>query len=261
MGDVTRSTVRTEEPAPGVLKLTLSRPDRLNAMNEEMLDDLLSVTDEIRAGYPEKHRAVVVCGEGRAFSSGGDLRFFQGILDEPPNVIETIIARFHWFARLWHELPLPTVAAISGAAAGGGAAFAMLCDIRYAAPDAKIAFTFVKVGLIPDMGSHFTLSPLVGRDRAFELLCTGDAVAAEEALQAGMITRIVSRERLESDAIALAARFAEAPPGVIRTIKELTRESHSLSLAQTLAREVTEQAKLFKSPDFQAHIRSFLGKR
>jgi 2-(1,2-epoxy-1,2-dihydrophenyl)acetyl-CoA isomerase len=261
MSDKAYKTIRTEEPAPGVLKVILSRPERLNAMDNDMLDDLLSVSDEIRAGYPERYRAVVVCGDGRAFSSGGDLQFFQSILDEPPNVVETIIARFHWFARLWYELPLPTIAVLSGAAAGGGAALALLCDIRYAAPDAKMSFSFVKVGLVPDMGSHFLLPALIGRDKALELLCTGDPVRADEALKMGMITRVVSREQLEPEAVALAARFAAGSPRVLRTIKELTRESRSMSLAQVLAREVTEQARLFKTTEFLANIRDFLGRR
>jgi 2-(1,2-epoxy-1,2-dihydrophenyl)acetyl-CoA isomerase len=261
MNDKIYKTIRVEEAAPGVLKVILSRPERLNAMDYGMLDDLLSVSDGIRAGYPERYRAVVLCGDGRAFSSGGDIQFFQGILDEPPNVVETIIARFHWFARLWYELPLPTIAALSGAAAGGGAALALLCDIRYAAPDARVGFSFVKVGLIPDMGSHFTLPALIGRDKALELLYTGDSVPADEAMRIGLISRVVPRERLEPEAVALAARLAAGPPDVLRTIKELTRESRSMSLAQVLAREVTEQARLFKTPGFRSHIRDFLGRR
>jgi len=256
-----RKTIRVEEPAPGVLKVILSRPERLNAMDYDMLDDLMSLSDEIRAGYPDRYRAVVVCGDGRAFSSGGDLQFFHGILDEPPNVVETIIARFHLFARLWYELPLPTIAAISGAAAGGGAALSLLCDIRYASPDARLSFAFVKVGLIPDMGSHLTLPALVGRDRALELLYTGDPVPADEAMRMGLITRVFSKERLEPEAEAMAARLAAGPAHVLRTIKGLTHESRGMSLADVLAREVTEQAKLFKTPTFQAHVRNFIEKR
>ncbi len=256
----TFETIKTAEPVPGVLKIALSRPERLNAMDTAMLDDLLSVSDEILAGYPDRYRAAVLCGEGRAFCSGGDVACFDVLRTEPAHVVESAIARFHGFARIWHELPLATVAAIHGACAGGGAGLALLCDVRLAAPDARIGFSFVKVGLVPDMGSHYTLPALVGPDRAFELLATGDFVDAEEAARLGLVTRVVPREKLEEEAVALAARFAAAPPEVVRTVKDLLRGARRPSLVDVTTREVSVQARRFKSAEFDAGLRRFLGK-
>jgi enoyl-CoA hydratase/carnithine racemase len=103
-------TIRVEEPAPGVLRVVLSRPENLNAIDLNMIEDMMSLSDTILDSYPEKYRSIVLCGDGRAFCSGGDLKYFLKILVEPPHVVESILARFHWFARVWSELPLPTIA-------------------------------------------------------------------------------------------------------------------------------------------------------
>jgi 2-(1,2-epoxy-1,2-dihydrophenyl)acetyl-CoA isomerase len=252
--------VKVEEPVAGVLKVVLARPKHLNAMNGDMIDDLLSLSDEIVSVYPDRYRAIVLTGEGRAFCSGGDIDYFRTILSEPRNAVESVIARFHLFARIWYQLPLPTIAVLSGAAAGGGAALALLCDIRYAAPDANIGFSFVNIGLVPDFGSHFLLPALVGRDKALELMYSGDFVSAEEAARIGLITRIFPRESAESEAVALAARLAGKSPDVLRSIKKLAGEARNLSFAEVLAREVETQAGRFKTPEFEAQVREFLAR-
>jgi enoyl-CoA hydratase/carnithine racemase len=226
-----------------------------------MIDDLLSLSDEIVSGYPDRYRSIVLSGEGRAFCSGGDIDFFRTLLGEPKNAVESVIARFHLFARRWYQLPLPTIAVLSGAAAGGGAALALLCDIRYAAPDAKIGFSFVNIGLVPDFGTHFLLPAVVGRDKALELMYSGDFVSAEEAARIGLITRIFPRERAESEAVAFAARLAGKSPDVLRSIKKLAEDARNLSLTEALAREVETQAGRFKTPEFEAHVRDFLARR
>jgi len=253
--------VKVEVPVSGVLKVVLARPKHLNAMNGDMIDDLLSLSDEIVSGYPDRYRAIVLSGEGRAFCSGGDIDFFRTLLGEPKSAIESVIARFHLFARIWYELPLPTIAVLSGAAAGGGAALALLCDIRYAAPDAKIGFSFINIGLVPDFGTHFLLPAIAGRDKALELMYTGDFVSAEDAARIGLITRIFPRKRAEAEAVALAARLAGKSPDVLRSIKKLSGEARNLSLTDVLAREVEIQAGRFKTPEFEAHVRDFLARR
>jgi enoyl-CoA hydratase/carnithine racemase len=253
-------TIRVEEPAPGVLRVVLSRPENLNAIDLNMIEDMMSLSDTILDSYPEKYRSIVLCGDGRAFCSGGDLKYFLKILVEPPHVVESILARFHWFARVWSELPLPTIAAISGVAAGGGASMALLCDLRIGAPDARIGFPNIKRGLVPDLGCHYLLPMLVGRGRALELLYSGQFIMADEAMRIGLLNRIVPRSELESAAVELAAGLAEQSPDVLKTIKKLTRDSQAAFLGQILDREVMMQTKRFKSPEFRERISGFLKK-
>jgi len=252
--------IRFERSDSGIAKVTIDRPEVHNAFRPETVSQLIDAFARIRDDATIG--CVLLTGAGdKAFCSGGDIDYFRTLLGEPRNKVESEIARFHLFARRWYGLPLPTIAAISGAAAGGGAAMALLCDLRYAAPDARIVFSFVNIGLIPDFGTHFLLPAFVGRDKALELMYSGDFLSAEDAMRIGLITRIFPRERVESEAVAYAARLAGKSPDVLRSIKKLSGEARNLSLTEVLAREVKIQAGRFKTPEFEAHVRDFLARR
>lgn len=251
-----------QESAEGVLVVSFSRSERLNAVHGEMLDEMLSVVDAIAAGYPDRYRAVVLRGEGAGFSAGGDLQSFRAVLGKPRNVIETYLARVHQFALAWYGLPMPTIAAMHGAAVGGGAAMGMLCDLRYAAVNTLLRFSFVQIGLIPDMGSHYVLPSLVGSGRALELLLSGEPVGAEEAYRLGLVTKVLqTREEVDAAAIAKAAWIAQAPHEVMQTVKKLVRQAHRSSMSETVALEVCNQADRFMSPVFAAKIEGFFNNK
>lgn len=253
--------LKIQEPAEGVLVVSFARPEQLNSVPDGMLDEMLEVVDEIQTGYPDRYRSVVLKGEGKGFSAGGDLQSFKAMLGKPRNVIETYITRFHQFALAWYNLPMPTIASIHGVAAGGGAAMGMLCDLRYAAADTSLRFSFVQIGLIPDMGSHYMLPSLVGSGRALELLFSGEPVGAEEAYRLGLVSRVLpTREEVDEAAVAKATWIAKAPYEVMQTIKRLVRQAPRSSFSEMVALEVSNQTERFLNPVFAERIEKFFEK-
>src|ERR1700737_2490466 len=185
-----------EQAVDGVAKITLNRPERLNALTFEVYPEL---TDTFAALRDEQDvRAVVITGAGRAFCSGGDVRDIIGELFE--RNIEGLLEFTRTTCELVHNiraLPKPVIASLNGATAGAGACIALASDIRLASEDAKIAFLFVKVGLSgADMGAAYLLPRVVGLSKATELLYTGDFISAHEAERIGLYNRVVPGEQL-----------------------------------------------------------------
>ncbi|WP_019119550.1 enoyl-CoA hydratase/isomerase family protein [Brevibacillus massiliensis] len=252
-------TLLAEQTDPGILRITLNRPERLNAIDEEMITELHHAVSEIEKGCPETYRAVILSGAGRGFCSGGDLAAFQAKTQEDKKALKTYISKFHWFAQRWYELPLPTIACLHGHAAGGGAALSLLCDIRLAAPDTSIRFSFSRMGLIPDLGSHYLLPQLLGRAKALELLYLGTPVAANEALDMGLVNQVLPAEQLEQRAMEMAQQLASGPFEVFRICKQLLQQGMNSSLAEVLELEIMHQTNRFKSEEFQIASRQFFG--
>ena len=254
--------INLKEPDEGVAVVSFARPERRNAVHKEMLEEMLMVVDAIAAGYPNRYRAVVLRGEGDGFSAGGDLQAFHDVLGKPRNVIETYIAHVHQFALAWYDLPMPTIAAMHGVTPGGGAAMGMLCDLRYAAVNTVLHFSFLEIGLIADMGSHYMLPSLIGSGKALELLFSGEPVEAEEAYRLGLLTRVLpTREETDAAAITKAAQIARAPHEAMQTTKKLIRQAHRSSMSETVALEVSNQTDRFLSPVFAARIEGFFKKK
>ena len=174
-----------------VAVITLNRPESLNALNTQVGQEFQAAVNEIRRSGA---RAVVLTGAGRAFCAGGDLREMQKIaerdgrveafFDEPLRMLNECIL-------LIRNTPLPFIAAVNGAASGGGCNLALACDIVIAGEGARFNQAFIKIGLVPDCGGTFILPRLVGWKRATELLMTGDVVDVRSALQMGMINAVV----------------------------------------------------------------------
>lgn len=249
------------EEAGAVARITLDRPDRLNALTFEMYRGLTDTFREL-AGR-EAVRAVGITGSGRAFCTGGDVRDIIGPL------LEKDEAGLLEFTRLtcdliaaMRALPKPIVASLNGPAAGAGAVIALAADLRVAADTARIAFLFVKVGLAgADMGAAWLLPRVVGLGRASELLMTGEFVEPAEALRIGLYNRVVPPERLREETDSLLEALARGPaPGLAATKQALEREL-SLPLADALAYEAEVQAALMRGEDFREGHRAFLEKR
>lgn len=251
-------TITAEEVAPKVWQVTLNRPTHLNALNETMISELLQLTDLIRQGYPDRYRAVILRGAGSSFCSGGDIQSFQYRLDEPKAVQQEFIAHFHQFAERWYELPLPTIAYLHGHAVGGGAGLALLCDLRFAAPQTKICFSFARNTLIPDMGSHYLLPLLVGRAKALELMYLESPVSAEEALRLGLVNRIIPDQEREQQLLAVAQKLTAGSAEVLQTTKQLVRKQDNQLLAQVMQQEVSYQTERFRSAEFRTAVARFL---
>ncbi len=243
-----------------VAVLTLSRPDRLNALTFESYRAL--------AGWfrsaPEGVRAAVLTGEGRGFCSGGDVEAIIGAL------MEADADGLYQFTRLTVELvremrawPWPIVSAVNGVAAGAGAILAMASDLRFAAPHSRVHFLFNKVGLSgADMGACFLLPRIVGLGRATELLMTGDPLSAEEGYRIGFFNRVVPAEALVAEATALAGRLAAGPGLGLRLTKEMLNRELAVSLDTALEMEAQAQTLCMLHPDFrEAHVAWREGRR
>ena len=246
--------------ADHVAVVTLTRPDKHNALDLGMFEGIIGAATRLRS--EPGVRAVVVHGEGPSFCSGLDIAGMMadqgasGLTDplkaDPPN----------WFQRAaydWIEVPVPVIAAIHGNCLGGGLQIALGADIRIAAPDTRLSVMEIKWGLVPDMSITRTLPRLVGIDVAKELTFTGRVFSGEEAKQLGVVTHI-SEEPLAA-ARGLATEIATRSPDAIRAAKRLYDESWVGSTRDTLALEAALQRTLIGSPNQLAAITAGLMKQ
>jgi 2-(1,2-epoxy-1,2-dihydrophenyl)acetyl-CoA isomerase len=246
----------------GIATLVLNRPEKLNAFDLDMRDAFLAAIDAVAASATA--RVLVITGAGRAFCAGGDIAFMVRLQQEGRSfadglgaLVDTGRTGIH---KLW-SLPIPTLAAVNGAAAGGGANLALACDLRIASDRASFGQSFVKIGLHPDWGGTFFLPRLVGVNKALELGWLGDQVDAAEALRIGMVERVVAHDRLMDETRALAARLAAAPQGVVRAVKRTMRVGALRGLDACLAEEYETQGACWDDPDSAEGVRAFVERR
>ena len=239
------------------VKITLNRPDRLNALNLEMHMALRAALENC-----DGTRAVLITGAGRGFCAGQDLgdRNPDGE-DWPPDLGHTLTAYFNPLVRLITELPMPVICAVNGVAAGAGANLALACDMVLAAHTARFIQAFSKIGLVPDAGGSWALPNRVGLARAMGLALTGDPLDATEAAQWGLIWKSCPDEELMPTATALAANFANGPTAAYAGTKSLMRAALFNSLDAHLDAEAQEQQKAGRSNDYAEGVRAFLAKR
>jgi 2-(1,2-epoxy-1,2-dihydrophenyl)acetyl-CoA isomerase len=242
-----------------VTTITLNRPARLNAFNVEMLGRLRSA---IAHAAEDGTRCLVITGAGKGFCAGQDLSDrVRTPGDPPPDLGESLDARYNPLVRSLKALPMPVVAAVNGVAAGAGANLALACDIVVAARSASFAQSFAKVGLIPDSGGTWTLPRLVGNARAFGLMMLGDKVSAEQAEAWGMIWRVVDDEQLLPAALAIAAQLAAAPTRGLALLKKALVRSGANTLDAQLDLERDLQAEAGRTRDYQEGVAAFVEKR
>ena len=230
---MTEAPILYEKTGDGVAWLTLNRPAVLNAMNMALRDDLWSLLCAVRDD-PDVRVAVFRGAGERAFSAGADISEFG----TAPSVIDARRARQErdlWGLML--SITKPLVAAIHGYAFGAGCELALLCDIRIASEDATFALPEVTLGYIPSAGGTQTLPRIVPPGIAREMILSGDPIDAQRALAAGLVTRVVPRERLIDEARAIAARLAALPPDAVRGAKEALLRGADLPLAEGLRLE------------------------
>jgi enoyl-CoA hydratase/carnithine racemase len=256
-----KSFLYTVDAATGVATITLNRPERLNALTFEVyaeLRDLFAALDEA----PEV-RTIVITGAGRGFCSGGDVEDIIGALfgRDAAGLLE--------FTRMTCDLVRnmrrcrkPIIAALNGTVAGAGAVIATACDFRIAAPSAKIAFLFVKVGLSgADMGVSWLLPRIVGFGHATHLLMTGEFIDAARAEAIGLYHRVVPQESVVLEATALAARLARGPQDGLAETKRALNAEASMDLDRALDYEAEVQAHLMEHPDYREAYEAFRDKR
>jgi enoyl-CoA hydratase/carnithine racemase len=250
----------------GVADVRLARPEKMNALDPAMFEALVS-TGERLAG-DTRLRAVVLSGEGRAFSAGLDFASFMAMAEGPADrPARTLFDRGHGSpanhaqraAWVWTEVPVPVLAAVHGVAFGGGLQIALAADLRIVAPDAQLSVMEIKWGLVPDMSGTQTLRHLVRLDVAKELTFTGRIVSGTEAVALGLATRASDTPR--ETALALAREIAGKSPDAVRSAKRLLDAAVVSSVADGLRHEETSQRALLGSANQTEAVQANLQKR
>jgi 2-(1,2-epoxy-1,2-dihydrophenyl)acetyl-CoA isomerase len=247
-----------------VAHVTLNRPDRLNALNLQMIEDLRAAAAAID-GDPSV-RAVLLTGAGRGFCSGADLMGEDLIQDPKRSAGENIGRRlrdhFNPMVTAWHDLRVPVVVAVNGVAAGAGVSLALIGDIVLAAQTATFLQLFApKLGLMPDLGSTFFLPRIVGTARAKGMTMLGDALSAADAVRWGLIWACVEDQALLEQGAAVARRLAAGPTQSYRRIKATFNREPAATLPEQLAVEAVLQAELGDTKDFAEGVLAFRSKR
>jgi 2-(1,2-epoxy-1,2-dihydrophenyl)acetyl-CoA isomerase len=255
-------TVRWEL-TEAVATIMLNRPRAHNALTTEMKTALLAALRQAAAS-PEA-RAVLITGAGPAFCAGQDLREHAELLGaagQPGgSAMDTVRQHYNPIVLAIRSMPKPVIAAVNGVAAGAGASLALACDLRIAARSASFLMAFARVGLAADTGASWTLPRLVGAARAAELLLLAEPLAADRALDLGLVSQVVDDADLPAAASALAARLATGPTAAYAGIKAELEYAAGHDLAAALEQEAEVQAALGRTADHLAATAAFAQKQ
>ena len=246
-----------------IATVTLNRPEKLNASNNKMADELVDVFNAL--DRLEEARVVVVTGAGRAFCAGADLneRFLPRIEEKKRGVVRDVTREFSEQGCLaLARLRKPTIAAVNGPASGVGCTLAVSCDIRIASTEAKFGFPFVRVGISPEFGSSYYLPRLIGIGKACELVFTAQTIDAQEAKEIGLVNQVVAPDRLKEAAYGMAAKIVKMPPLAVQISKRaLYQGMHASDLASHLQYETLAFVHLLGTQDHEEGVKAFLEKR
>ena len=245
--------------AGGVATIRFNRPAALNAINQELAEGLLAAVRALQE-HPST-RAVVLCGEGKAFMAGGDLARFQADLAAAPHTARAIIEPLHAALALLAALPAPVLASVHGAVAGAGVSVALACDLCIAADDTQFNLAYARIGASPDGSSSWSLPRVVGLRKAMELALLCESVDAAEALRLGMVNKVVPRASLADLTEAMARRLAGGATIALGHTKRLLRASSGNTLTQQMALELAAFCDCAATGDFKEGLDAFFGKR
>ncbi len=249
-------TIIFEADGP-VARITLNRPDKLNAFNVQMHTELKDALDSLGGA-----RVLVLTGAGRGFCPGQDLNDRSVVAgDHPVDLGMTVETCWNPLIRKLVGLPQPVIARVNGVAAGAGANVALACDMVVAARSAKFIQSFASIGLVPDSGGTWVLPRLVGQARAMGLALTGEPLPAEKAAEWGLIWKCVDDDALDEEVDALANRLATLPPLGLAEMKKMMRESWSHTLDQELNHQRDAMRRLGFTHDYREGVAAFLEKR
>jgi len=245
----------------GIATITLNRPDRMNAFSPEMSESIYRAVED--SAQDTEVRVLVITAKGRAFCAGADVKAMaEGLNQEGGEMDGRELGTQHvQLPVLLQRFQKPIIAAINGAAVGGGLDLVCACDIRIASDKARFAEVFIRRGLIPAMGGTFFLPRLVGLDKACQLIWTGEMVDASEAERIGLVTKVVPDEELESATRELAEKLAKGPPLAIQKAKRAIYEGLGMDLESTLSYVGAMVQELFATEDHVEGARAFVEKR
>ena len=237
--------------------VTLNRPERYNAVTDELVTRLNEIIDEIR--NDNQIRAVVLTGAGKGFSAGADMESFGKVSPEDGRAYITRV--YQTLLRNFQTLKKPIIGAINGTAAGVGASIALACDLRVMTPSSGILYAFVNIGLGPDGGASWLLTRQVGYSKAFEIAAEGKKIKAEECLSLGLTNKIVDEDQLLEAAIEWAKALAAKAPIAVGITKEDLVHAMDNNLSESIAYEAEKQITAFESYDLVEGVAAFVEKR
>ncbi|NOD77835.1 MULTISPECIES: 2-(1,2-epoxy-1,2-dihydrophenyl)acetyl-CoA isomerase PaaG [unclassified Ruegeria] len=241
------------------VEITLNRPDKLNAFNEDMH---VALQDALKTARDNGARAILLTGAGRGFCAGQDLGDRDpSKMDGPPDLSKTVRTFYAPLVRLIRSLEFPVICAVNGVAAGAGANLALACDMVLAGENAKFIQSFSKVGLIPDTGGSWHLPRLLGEARAKGLALTAQPLSAKQAEDWGLIWKALPDDQLMSEARTLAAQLANGPTLGLGLTKQCIQAAATTSLSDQLEIEADAMKTCGESADYSEGVSSFLEKR
>jgi len=257
--DLTFETLLVESPEPGLMVITMNRPERLNAMNTQMMTDLRDLFTELYVRQ-DLARCIVLTGAGeRGFCPGADLKERDGMTDEVWRRQHAIVEQF---IRAMHSCPIPIIAAVNGASVGVGLTMILPCDVIIASEEAKFGMGFIKMGLVPELASSHFLAQRMGFGRASEVCLTGKIYTAREAREMDLVDHLVPHEQLLEAALTLARTIAANPSPQLRWIKQLLSENAcETDLNAVQQREMALLQKAYATPEHKEAVAAFLEKR
>jgi len=243
-----------------IATIKLNRPDKLNAFGGPMREEILDALTKIE--FNDAIRVLVLTGEGRGFSAGGDIDHLKKLREaKDEDGFRRVLANGQKITAMMRAMPKPVIAAVNGPCAGAGFSFALGCDIRIASETATFGASFARIGLHPDWGGSWFLPRLVGSANACELIFTGSMISAREAERIGLVNRVVPGEALMTTVMDLATTMAKNAPRVLRLAKESIYRSLTSDLETAFARETEVQTQCFFSEDFLEGLTAFKEKR
>jgi 2-(1,2-epoxy-1,2-dihydrophenyl)acetyl-CoA isomerase len=252
-------TVKTDRRG-GELRITLNRPDVMNAWDKQFGEELLAALRD--AAGDDAVRAVTITGAGRGFSSGADLRAGFDLTDDgKPDLQRRLHEIYHPIIVTIRRMPKPVLAAVNGPAVGIGCSLALVCDLIVAKESAYFLLAFINIGLVPDGGSSLLVPERVGLARATEMAMLGERIGAKQALEWGLINRVTADEEFESTVDELAAKLAGGPTAAYAGVKRQLNEWMFARMDAQLELEASVQQEAAASGDFLEGVQAFLEKR
>jgi 2-(1,2-epoxy-1,2-dihydrophenyl)acetyl-CoA isomerase len=254
------NSLLVEKTGP-VTVITLNRPDKLNSFNDELTFKLQDALKE--AEKDGNCRAIVITGAGRGFCAGQDLqsRSISHESGQRPSLGDSIRRRYNPIVTKIRRMEKPIIAAVNGVAAGAGASVALACDFRIVTEDSSFIQSFTKVGLIPDSGATFILPRLLGYTKALELMYSADKLTAQEAMDLGIVNKMVPMAELMKEALLLANKLASGPSKAFGLTKRAVNRAIFPDLEELLEYEASLQEIAGRSDDFQEGVKAFIEKR
>jgi len=243
-----------------VIRISLNRPQEFNAINSQMVDELARIMENVKSD--RSARAIVLTGNGRAFCYGLDFQEISALAEEERKLkIPLLLRKFQAIIYTLATLERPVVAALNGFATGAGLDLALACDYRVAVDGAKLSSAYIKMGLIPDGGGTYFLPRMLGYTKALDLITRGTVITSEDAKSLGLVTSIVTSDRLMGEAMALAKELAAGPTRAYALAKSTIQKNMCQDLEKALLSEGQGQLQCFATSDHAEAVAALKEKR